>query len=193
MHANFRPLSISNGFRRSLNVLLIAALLFFAGKVFALDWLGRFGWWSTWISMAAFIFLSASLRPGSAFFAGFFFGWVAMISSFYWAEQMLAFSLDQEGWVPRFVFWALILFESIPIGILGFLIAWSRNRNRAAAGIWLPFAFWIVVESWWPRVFAWTLGHSQQGWPDIVQIADIGGASLISWLVLWGASIPLLI
>ncbi len=180
-------------FRNAIHALIIASLLFIAGKVFSIDWLGRSGWWSTWISMSVFIFFSGSLRPTAAFFAAFFFGWVAMISSFFWAEQMLAYSLNQEGWVPRLVFWTLIFVESIPIGVLGCLISWSRRKYPSATGLCVPFAFWILAESWWPRVFPWTLGHSQQGWPDLVQIADLGGGSLISWLVLWGASIPLLL
>lgn len=172
---------------------ILTLSVYCAGKVMAIDWLGRSGWWSTWLAMIVFIFIAASLRPKAALLAGFFFGLVWMASAFYWCEQMLGYSLNQEGWVPRLVFWALITFEAIPITCFGFLISWSRRAYPNASGLGLPIAFWILAESYWPRVFAWTIGHSQQGWPALVQIADLGGASLISWLVLWGASVPLLV
>ena len=57
----------------------------------------------------------------------------------------------------------------------------------------IPVCLWIVAETYWPRVFCWTLGHSQQGYLPWVQVADLGGASAITVVVWCGAAIPLLI
>ncbi len=44
---------------------------------------------------------------------------------------------------------------------------------------------WVLAECLSVRIFPWYLGHTQLGFTTFVQIADIGGATLISFLMLW--------
>jgi apolipoprotein N-acyltransferase len=180
-------------------ILVIRSLLIFvclsaAAQVFTFDWLSCDGVYSNVVAMSVFIFVSTSLGPKLALVFGYLFGLQALSGSFFWAERMLVYSLNQEGTIPKLVFWGLIAFESIPVGILAYLIAKERMKIVAqslpSTGLVVPFAFWIAVEAWWPRVFSWTLGHSVQGWPAIIQIVDIGGASLVSWAMLWASALP---
>jgi apolipoprotein N-acyltransferase len=176
--------------RLSLALLILVAIL--AGRVFAIDWCGPHPWMASWLAIGTWINVVAWLPLSVALVFSAVFGWVAIHSSFYWAEQMLAYSLDQQGWLPRLVFGGLVAMETLPFMILSGCLVVCRRRGATSIGLAVPFAVWIVLESWWPRVFGWTLGHAQQGFPRMVQIADLGGASLISWLLLWGCGLPLL-
>ncbi len=174
--------------RLTLVILLLVAVL--AGRVFAIDWCGPHPWLASWLAIGTWINIVARLPFRVALVFGAVFGWVAIHSSFYWAEQMLAYSLDQQGWLPRSIFGGLVAMETLPFVILSGCIVVCRRRGETSIGLAVPFAVWIVLECWWPRVFGWTLGHAQQGFPTLVQIADLGGASLISWVMLWGCALP---
>jgi len=161
-------------------------------QFFAADWMMTDGWWCTWIAMAGFVLLSSLLDPIQAGLTGFSVGLASIGTAFWWAQRMLAYSLDQEGIVPASVFVVLVCWEALLFGLIGCAIATIRIRQPQAIGLLLPVGLWIIAETYWPRVFRWTLGHSQQGYLPWVQVADLGGASLISAIVWAGASIPLL-
>lgn len=167
--------------------------LFFAARIFSFPWLTQDYWYAAWIGMAILLVLLKLVPPKFAFVVGVAFGAISISTSFYWAERMLVYTMNQTGFVPKALFLTLVILESLPFGVFGVLVQRSSRYSRCAVGLVVPFAFWIACEAWWPKVFVWMLGHTQQSFPAMVQAADIGGCSLVSLMTLIGAAIPLLI
>lgn len=176
-------------------VVVIAKVTFLVllGGFFSLDWTRADGWWITWISMAGFLTVAARSTPRGAAFYGLLFGAISLGLSFSWAEQMLAYVMNQEGTNPRLVFSLLVAWESLLFVIVGYAVAATRNRQLTVTGMLIPICLWIVLEAFLPRVFRWTLAHSQLGALTLVQSVDLGGTSAVSLMVLCIAFLPTLV
>lgn len=157
------------------------------------DWLHHDGWWLTWLGFAIYFLVISLNRPNSAAGWGFLFGLLFMGRSFWWAEDMLAYSMNSEGIAPRCVFIGLVIWEAIPFAAIGFLLARGRLRNPNGVGLLVPICVAVLFGSLWPRVFIWEIGHTQLAYLPFAQIADLGGGPLLTWFVLWTASLPLLV
>ncbi len=176
-------------------VVVLAKVTFLAllGGFFSLDWTGADGWWITWISMAGYLTVAARSTPRAAVFYGFLFGVISLGLSFSWAEQMLAYVMNQEGTNPWLVFSLLVAWESLLFVIVAYAVASIRQRDSKVTGMLIPICLWIVLEAFLPRVFRWTLAHSQLGALTLVQSIDLGGTSTVSLMVLSIAFLPTLI
>ena len=168
-------------------------LLVLLGGFFSLDWTGADGWWITWISMAGFLTVAARSTPRGAALYALLFGAISLGLSFSWAEQMLAYVMNQEGTNPRIVFSLLVAWESLLFVIVGYSVATIRRQHATVTGMLIPICLWIVLEAFLPRVFRWTLAHSQLGALTLVQSIDLGGTSTVSLMVLSIAFLPTLI
>lgn len=173
-------------------VLAKVTFLVLLGGFFSLDWTGADGWWITWVSMAGYLTVAARSTPGAAAFYGFLFGTISLGLSFSWAEQMLAYVMNQEGTNPKFVFSLLVAWESLLFVVVGYAVATVRQRHSTVTGMLIPICLWIVLEAFLPRVFRWTLAHSQLGALTLVQSIDLGGTSAVSLMVLSIAFVPTL-
>lgn len=176
-------------------VIVFAKVIFLVllGGFFSLDWTGADGWWITWISMAGFLTVAARSTPRGAALYALLFGAISLGLSFSWAEQMLAYVMNQEGTNPRLVFSLLVAWESLLFVIVGYSVAATRQRHATVTGMLIPICLWLVLEAFLPRVFRWTLAHSQLGALTLVQTIDLGGTSTVSLMVLSIAFLPTLI
>lgn len=177
----------------AITISLLLGIAFLSGIVWSYDWLLVDRWWYTWLSVSIFWLVAFNCSTIKVLVYSAVFGFTAVSQSFWWAEDMLAYSLNQEGNIPGVIFWILVGFETVPFMLFGTSIAWIRSNNRAYLGFLVPSAIWITAELYWPRIFPWTLGHSQLGWLEIVQCMDIAGASTASVIVLCVTSLPALL
>lgn len=164
-----------------------------SAQLAAADWLSLDGWIRTYFAYAILICIACRHSPVTSTCLGFFFGFMSMGTSFWWAEQMLAYSLNTQGLIPRTVFVALILWESIPFAVFTYLIASLRRVQPSSLGLLISISVWILIGTFWPRVFPWEIGHTQLACLPLAQIADLGGGPMITWVVLWCAAIPQLL
>lgn len=162
-------------------------------QLFALDWIGKDGWWLTWLAMAGFVLVVSRSKPFEAAFYGLVMGLLGLGSSFWWAQYMLAYVLNVEGYLPKLVFAGLIAWESMIFVAVGSSITALRNRDSTSLGLLVPMSLWLVAEAYLPRVFRWSLGHAQLGALPLVQTAELGGPAMVSILVLAAACVPTLL
>jgi apolipoprotein N-acyltransferase len=148
----------------------------------ALSWLHEEWAVAAWISLTLFFLgvgATSTLRGAAA---GYLFGVCALAASFHWAPTMLArtFDADRGELKPRLVFAAMTAWEAIPFALLGLVAA---RAARGMAPSWVPACTWVAAEHFWPRVFPWSLAHTQTGAPIALQTAELGGAALVSFLM----------
>ena len=162
------------------------------GLLSALDWTADDGGWRTLIAMSVFLLICAHTTPQAGFLYGLVLGCVSLGAAFWWAQDMLAYTMNQEGWLPKFIFTVMVLWESLIFACTGCWLAKVRKSNMHSLGVLQVISLWILVETFQPRIFRWTLGHSQFGVSTMMQLADLGGGTMVSLMVLILASLPLL-
>jgi apolipoprotein N-acyltransferase len=146
-----------------------------------------------WIAACSFAYLVSPQRGeapqrenlviiGTSFLGGIIVVW----SGFHW----LASTISQFSGLPLIVSYPVFaLFVGVvalqfPLTVLlmRMIPAWTHRSALA-----LPLA-WTTLELVAIRIFPWYLGHTQLAFLPFAQIAEIGGATLISFLMMWSAS-----
>lgn len=139
------------------------------------------------LSLLAF-FLALPKSSWQAFFQGLIFGIIALSIAFSWAPKSLAYITDSDtawSYQPILIFSFLVFWESLLFASLAYCssgVLWSKKSNKHGA-ILLVGCFWVAIEHFLPRVFSWTLAHCIIGISPLMQIADIGGSSIISFML----------
>jgi apolipoprotein N-acyltransferase len=161
-----------------------AALLIFAAVLLAMSWLDERLFISAWAGLILFFAAVPAKSARRGWFAGALFGAVSLAIAFHWAPRMLSYTFDAELWSakPIVSFAVLVLWESIPYGFLGMTAALAKARR---VPLWIVPVSWIAIEFFWPKVFPSSLGHTQTGFPPILQIAELGGVAAVSFVMIY--------
>ena len=168
---------------------MISRFLFFVALLLAsiltsISWLREEWSISIWVGMTFFFMLLPRDSRWKCTFIAAVYGIVGLGISYYWATKTLAFTLDSASgsFVPYAVFAALILWESVPFALMGWMMAVQHGRFAA---LWMAPMVWVILECFWPRVFPWSFAHSQTKFLSFLQSAELGGATLVSFLFLY--------
>lgn len=161
---------------------LVTAVL--AGCVVSISWLWEPWFIAIWFAMIWQMSSVSRASRAASIFQTWLFGVVALSLSFHWAVGSLAYTLDAEesDVLPRAVFAGLILWESVPFAVLGWLLAVQHLKYQV---LWLAPTAWIAIERFWPKVFPWSWAHSQTRFLEMLQVAEIGGVYLVSFVFLY--------
>lgn len=84
-----------------------------------------------------------------------------------------------------FVAWAA--FASLQLALVGALDACARAVAPRLRRVLFACAF-VTAELVWPQVIPWTIGLPQQATPPLAQVAELGGAALLTFVVVFGAA-----
>jgi apolipoprotein N-acyltransferase len=156
----------------------LAAPLVSAGVLWACFFPLSWGWLS-WIALIPFLTLARSqARPALVYLGAYVSGAIWFICSLQWmrvADERMA-----AAWVALGLYCAAYF----PLAIA--LIRMLESRWRWPLLLSVPVA-WVALEflrSFFLTGFAWYfLGHAQHRFLEVIQIADLGGAYLVSFLV----------
>jgi len=131
-------------------------------------------WILAWFSFVPLFFALDNQGAKKAFFLAYFTGCLFWLGTVYWLAQVTIF-----GQI------LLILYLSLYFGLFGLLI----TRPFARCGILFIPSLWIVLEYLRGHLltgFPWALlGYSQYTNLAIIQVADIAGVWLVSFLVMF--------
>jgi apolipoprotein N-acyltransferase len=148
-----------------------------------MNWLYPDWFWLTWIGWASFFALAALAGSSfGAFVSGFGTGVVALGVAFHWVPEAFEFSFKVGPEIAYPAFALLVLWEAIPFGLLSWL-----TRRTGEGRLWhyaIVGLFWVGIEFFWPKVFPWSVAHTQLCVLPLVQLAEYGGSPLISLCVI---------
>ena len=121
----------------------------------------------------------------SAFLAGWVFSSIVNAIELYWLVGLL----EVFGGFPTIaaVPTAMLLWcaQGIPYGLAALAaVSLVRSRPHVRVGLWwvLPCTL-ATVTALAPKLFPWRLAHSQIGWLPYVQLAEVGGETLLDLTV----------
>lgn len=153
------------------------------GAVYFLGWAG-FGIWP--LALVALIPLWVALelcppRPWSvAFLVGLVYGTVMILGGYHWLVEFFEV-FSGYGLLPSLFFWlAFSTFIGGQYAVYAVLYHAARRRGWTIASSAVPA--WIALEWLYPKLFPVYLGNSFAQLPLAVQIADLGGPLLVSFV-----------
>jgi apolipoprotein N-acyltransferase len=144
------------------------------------------------VASALFGWLGASLlvytvRARRAYLPAYCCGVIGHAVAFYWVYSTVAVFgrfgvLASASIFAIFVFWGALL--------LAVFAVVHHNLGRIFDNLALrsPIAV-VVAELVSPRLFPWHFGHLQIGFTPFVQLAGLGGAMLVSFVLFWAAEV----
>ena len=164
-------------------MLLVYAASILSGLAFSVAWLVTETIASAVLGWVAAALLIYSVRARRAYRPAYCCGLVVYLVSFYWIYGTVA---RFGGYGP--VVSGLIFSLYVASGALFFLVfAWTHHNlgpTFDAFALRSPTAI-VVAELVTIRLFYWHFGHTQVAFTPFVQIAGIGGAMLVSFVMFW--------
>jgi len=121
-------------------------------------------------------------QPEKSFFKGYLFGFFYSLVLVHW----LAFNSGAQVWLVTLSAIAAAAFVALNFGFIAWLSVLLMKRDKILGLIAFPF-IWTSVEfirSYGTFGFQWVLAaNGQTGNPTYIQLADVGGPYLISFLI----------
>ena len=178
------PRSKGSGEAPALRVYLVAVL---GGAVSATAWLVPGTGFGAVLGWIAALLLVYTVRARRAYLPAFGAGLVGHLIGFYWVAGTVSVF---GGFGPLAS--ALIFALFVALGALLFLVFALVHHQLPAAfdALALRSATAVVMaELLTIRLFPWHFGHTQIAFTPLVQIAGIGGAMAVSFLMFWLAEV----
>jgi apolipoprotein N-acyltransferase len=143
-------------------------------------------WWLAWFALVPLLWVVSRAAPRRAFVSGWIMGTVTNCGGFWWIHEVLR----DFGHLPEVIAWGLTglngLYQGLQMALFAYAVSWMRNHGGFSLGVWRIAALFTAVESLFPMLFPWYLGNCQISYPPAVQIADLGGAPLVTFTVVVG-------
>jgi len=134
-----------------------------------------------WLSVACFV--HAALVPSVNLKFIYFGGALSHVIAFWWLNETVA-KFGGFGIIPTSLIFCLFVGIS-SLQFPGFAFVVRRVDPDLKKYCLTTPVIWCALEFFVFRLFPWGYGHTQIGFLPLVQIADIGGVLLISFLMFW--------
>ncbi|MBI3769909.1 MAG: apolipoprotein N-acyltransferase [Deltaproteobacteria bacterium] len=143
---------------------------------------------AAWIALVPFLCVLRDLTPGRGFLAGLLWGTAAIWGVGYWVPIAFATYYEQPFWFGvLFAIGASMVFAGSYSAGFGASAAWLSRRTSGAPRAFLIASLWVVWEFARARLLTgdpWLLvGYALVLQRRLVQVADLGGVYLLSFLV----------
>jgi apolipoprotein N-acyltransferase len=155
--------------------------------VFGMAWLVPETGSSAILGWTGALFLVYALRSGSGYRAAYGAGIIGHVIGFHWVYCTVAVFAGLGPLLAGLIF---VLF--VAVGSLAFpaIAVIDRCLDRRLDALALRSATAVVVvELLLPRLFPWHLGYTQIAFTPFVQVARIGGAMAVSFVMFWLAEV----
>jgi apolipoprotein N-acyltransferase len=142
---------------------------------------------SAWVSVLL-LAVSTVERDFDSYGIAFLYGVIVYFTACAWLVPVIGRYAEIPLAVAVFAAFAVISVSSLQFVVFAFVL---RGLNRISFFrkwyIALPSA-WASAEVLFPQFIPWSLGATQQPFLHIIQVVDLLGGSLLSWLMLWWAN-----
>jgi len=156
-----------------------------SGILFTLPFLSEHFSLLAWISLVPLMFAIHS-KPSISFRTGLLFGTVANYLGQYW----LVGTLTRFGGFPLVVSFFFILVYCIYLGLQFALFTYLITKlrliqNTSIFRLSIICSLWVTLEHFYPVLFPYGLGNTQAYNLRIIQVTDLLGVSLLSFIMVF--------
>lgn len=151
----------------------------------AIPFLNQNLFFAMWLGLGLLLILQQCVKHKHRFIWLYATAFSSLAIAFYWAPQTAADAMGISYWLSSLLCLAILGFEALKIAVPIWLgVRCARGSNSA----WLWAAcFAILMETWFPSVFPWRLGHAFASIPILIQPASILGPSFPTIVAFAGA------
>lgn len=140
-----------------------------------------------WFALVPFLLALKNSSPKRAFFLGLLLGIIAYLGILYWIPYCMITYANMPRVLAYFALFLLVLILAGYLGLFSWLLRILALKSRFNLIIFGAL-LWVAIEylrSYFPLGgFPWALlGNSQYKFIQIIQISDLAGVWLVSWLV----------
>ena len=153
------------------------------GSAFSLAWLMTETAASAVLGWVSAALLVLSVRTHRAFGPAYLCGLVVYGVSFYWMYTTIA-AFGGFGPIISGAIFALYVLSGAVFFVVFAWVHHNLGRRFDAFALRSPVAI-VVAELITVRLFYWHFGHTQVAFTPFVQIAGVGGAMLVSFVMFW--------
>ncbi|MCO4763271.1 MAG: apolipoprotein N-acyltransferase [Myxococcales bacterium] len=131
-----------------------------------------------WFALVPLLIAAEGVTVRRGFVLGLVAGTVTNVGGFHWITYML----HEFGHLPTVVTWAILLLQGVTQGLamaIGVAL-WRYLVRRGAPSALSAFLAMWAGEVVTPMIFPWFMGNGITAEVQMIQIADLGGLSLVS-------------
>jgi len=140
---------------------------------------------SSIIEIFSLVLLCETVRRAGPRYLGFFiYGFVLSIFSYYWVPDTITLFGGFPLVVSRGLFALFSMLSALQFVFLAWILKAGIRHFGEQRVFLLPLA-WYVAEQLIPRVFPWKLSYMQIYWGPFSALAEIAGAGVLSFLLLY--------
>lgn len=162
-----------------------------AGALTAGSWLLHDSIFSAFLGFLGALFLVLTIHNAPNWKLPFIAGLIAIGSAFHWLLSTIS-NFGGFPWIAALGIYILFVTCSASVFAIAYFIHKKLPQSLDSLGIRAAIA-WTGVEVLPYLIFPWKYGHTQIGFLPLAQIADIVGASGITFLIFWVAESILLL
>ncbi len=150
-------------------------------------------WWlpgtvaSALLGWSAAFLLVYAVRMRRSYLPAYCCGLVCCSLGFYWVYDTVSVFAGMGAVLAAMIFTAFVVLSAVQFLLFAF-IHHNLGPSFDAHALRSPTAL-VLSEFLAIRLFPWHYGHTQIALTPLVQIADIGGAMLVSFLMFWLAEV----
>jgi len=119
----------------------------------------------------------AFAAPGATLQELFWYPLLGHALAFYWLIEAVRGYASTGAPLAILIFVLFLVVGAVQFLVLGFL--YRRLRSAALAV--------LILEALGLRIFPWYFGHTQLAFGPLVQVAELGGVLLVSFVLMWAA------
>lgn len=137
--------------------------------------------WLQWVSVLPLLWAMRKQSADRAFWLGWVFGFSATMLGY----DHLIFTIVRFGGF-HWAYGGLIVTLFSALTAFSFaLFGWLTRRITPNGNPLIVAAIWTGIELIYPNLFPRTLGHTQFAFLPFIQIADLGGMAILSFVMVW--------
>jgi apolipoprotein N-acyltransferase len=134
-----------------------------------------------WTSVV--LFVASLAQPAHRIRRLFTAGCVTYVGGFYWLYS----TISDFGGFPWFaaapIFLLFVVGSAVQFLIWAF--AWQHLPQFFARWGLRTAIAWLIAHHFWIKIFPWDFGHTQLAFIPLTQIAELGGVTAITFIMMW--------
>ncbi len=135
-----------------------------------------------WIALVPTVLAAKGTSARQHFLIGLWAGTITNVGGFYWIGSMLM-DFGHMSFPPAAFFTLLMgIYQGLVFALALWLLHWLRKRSSLGYWLHVPLAY-VAAEFLLPFIFPWYYANSQYWVTPMIQVCELGGVSLLSFLL----------
>ncbi len=136
----------------------------------------------SWFALVPLLWAIRGTGHKGHFFLGWLAGTITNAGTFWWISPMLM-NFGHLGWFASVALSALLVsYQGLEYALWLWALSYVRTWSRLGSWLLAPLVFVVAEFGVW-FIFPWYYANSQATWVPMIQVCELGGVGLLSFLL----------